>query len=188
MTTSAKLHLNLTPFIVASICVFAGIAGWKLVPDTQLYARHGLHLRPYPLASFPGAIAGLPGVILVSSVAAGICVYLLPAGRSRAIFLVLSGWYLLYPGMDAVGTAFILYMDRRNARWPILPVLLIHPVAALTTWPRLVSQYKYWLLAVLALSIAAVVYVGQVDTYDTTYRYFIPFFGLVAARLKAGNQ
>jgi hypothetical protein len=140
--------------------------------------------RPYPLASIPGAIGGLRAVILVSSTAAALCVYLIPQGRSRIIFLVFAGWYLLYPGMDAVGTACILLIDKYNLRWPFAIALLSHPVAALTTWPRFFSQYKYWLAAILLLSIAAIVYVGQVDTYDTTYRYLIPFIALLAVRLK----
>jgi hypothetical protein len=167
--------------VVTLAAIAAGFAGFKLVPDTDLYARHGLHLWPSPLGSLAGAIAGLPGLIYVSALAAGLLVLLVPRRRWR--FAALAGYWLMFPGVDALGAVFVLLMLRSRRRgWPSWSLAaLAHPVAALTSWPLLWRRDRLGVALVAVMTIAAIVGVGLYDGWTTTDRYALPLLGVACS-------
>lgn len=157
--------------------VFAGLSGFRLDPDSYTYAS-GV-LGPYSFAGgLIGRIGGMPALIGVSAAAAAALVYLLPTQRARLFFLLAGGVWLLYPGVDALGVLMIALMLRAPLRglWWLLAGI-VHPVAALVSWPLLrPGRWTLWLVG--ASSIACIVAVGLIDTFSTTSRYLLPLIYL----------
>jgi hypothetical protein len=170
--------------LFGGVCFLTGATGFALVPDTALYSRRGFHLWPSPLGDLLGTAAGRWGVVIGSAACAGLVVYLLPHPRARLLFVIAGGYWLLHPGVDAAGALAVLQLDRTDHRRWLVPAALVHPVAALASWPRaFIPSPRYALIGCGLCAFACVMVVGLVDTFDTTQRYVLPFVALLCARL-----
>lgn len=139
-----------------------GVSGFRLDPDSYNYA---------------GALGSMGALIALSAVSAFATVRLLPR-ETRWLFVAVSAWWCLFPGVDALGCVFVLYSLR--ARRPVvravfqLAALVAHPVAGMTTAPLLFRRSALALAATAALTTAAVLGVGVGDAFSTTDRYLMP--------------
>jgi hypothetical protein len=168
---------------MASLALVTGALGWKLVPDTALYSRRGFHLWPSPFGDLLGTMAGRWGVLVASAVAAGVVVYLLPAGVPRALFVLVAGYWFLHPGVDSLGVLAVLLLERTGRRRWIVQAACVHPVAALVAWPRAIGADRRYLYACAVCAAGCIIGVGLADTFDTTIRYALPALALACCRL-----
>jgi hypothetical protein len=175
------MKCKIAPILMFLVPLYTGYLGWALRPDTYTY-EHG-NLTHAPLTGLIGLLAGRNGIIIASALASGISTYLVPPGKSRAIFLLFAAYWFLHPGADAIGVMFILLYDRTNRRSLWVVALLAHPVAALTTIPRLFSSWQPWLVTSMFLAALSIYVVGSIDTYDTTSRYLLPVIALLTVRI-----
>jgi hypothetical protein len=166
---------------MGAFALLTGYLGWQLRPDTIMY-EHG-NLRHAPLTGLIGIIAGTNGIIIASAIAAAASVALIPSGAGRTIFVLFAGYWFLHPGADALGTMFVLLMDRTGERLFWIFAAFFHPVAGLTTITRLFPRWEPWLVVSFLVSLLTIYYVGTVDTYDTTVRYLIPAVALLSVRI-----
>jgi hypothetical protein len=164
-----------------ALATAAGVAGFRLVPDSELYARAGWHFWPSPLGGLAGTAAGMVGVIAMSAIAVAIAVQLVPA-RSRLLFAAVCAYWFAFPGVDALGLVFVLLMLRHPARARLgwLGAAAAHPVAAVTSAPLLWRRDELGVGLVAVLTIAAIVGVGLYDGFSTTDRYALPLVGTLA--------
>jgi hypothetical protein len=173
------------PVVAGLLALAAGEAGFRLVPDTALYARRGLHVWPSPLGGLAGSVFGIAGVIVLSAIAVTACVQLVPR-RRRLRFVVICAYWFAFPGVDALGLVFVLAAQRCRssaARAVLVTVAgLVHPVAALTSFPIVLKRQRLALAAVAIATAAAIVGVGLYDGWTTTDRYALPLVGLLLAR------
>jgi hypothetical protein len=167
------------------LALFAGMAGFALVPDTGLYARSGFHLWPAPLSNLGGVVAGHVGVVVLSALAAGACVWLLPPGRGRWLFAGASAYWFCFPGVDALGLLFVLLALRsRSSSSRFLSsgvAAAVHPVALLTSWPALLRRDALGLAGVAVCTAGVIVAVGLLDGFSTTDRYALPLLALACS-------
>src|SRR5262245_11234469 len=112
----------------AAITALAGALGFRLDPDSSSYA--GGELVPGALALWPiGCAGGMAAVVIVSAIAAGLCVELLPDTRARALFMGGGFVWLLFPGADALGVLGVALLARaararaRLALWTLVGLL-----------------------------------------------------------------
>jgi hypothetical protein len=177
-----------TVLLAGLLALLGGVAGFRLVPDSGLYARTGLHPWPSPLGGIAGSAGGMTGLIALSSISAGACVALMP-GRARGWFLAASSYWLLFPGVDALGLVFVLLLARSSAARAGVPAwigaALAHPVAALTSWPLLWRRDALGVATVAVMTAAAVVGVGLYDGFATTDRYALPLVGVLALGVRS---
>lgn len=162
--------------LVVAAVEAAGFAGFKLVPDTGIYA--GGSLWPAPLGGLAGQAGGLPALIFVSALAAGLLVLAMPTRRRRVLYALVCGYWFLFPGVDALGALAVLVATRTTTRGrraaAITVAGLAHPVAALTSAPLVAGRTRVALAGVAVLTGAAIVAVGLYDGWTTTDRYALP--------------
>jgi hypothetical protein len=157
---SANLHFKVDtflPLLAGSLAFAAGEVGFRLVPDSFTYARHGIYLRPYPLSWIPGYLGGMQGVIIANALAVIALLYVIPRGRGRKLMTFGGMFFFLFPGMDALGAFLIALVVRYRRRFPYVLALLIHPVAALTTAPVLYRRTPKGFLAAAVLVLGIIV-------------------------------
>src|SRR5581483_9005171 len=131
---AVRVNRSRVPALVGIAVALTGAAGFRLTPDSYLYARRGLHLWPSPLGGLAGTIDGMHGVILMSAVAAYLLVRQLE-GRARAVLVITCAYWLAFPGVDALGAlCVVLLVQRREPAWLAIGALA-HPVVALVAWP-----------------------------------------------------
>jgi hypothetical protein len=169
------------PILVGSAALLAGVVGFRLAPDSYLYARRGLHLWPSPLGDLSGALGGMPVVIAVSAIAGGLVVAAVSAGRNRALFVTASSWWLLFPGVDALGALAVVLLYKTGHKRYWLLAGLLHPVAALVSVPLLFRRDALGVALVAFCTVAAIVGVGLADVFSTTDRYLMPLLAVVLA-------
>lgn len=167
----------------ALLVVLASIAGFRLNPDTAIYAARGFHAWPAPLGRLAGTVGGLPGVVGLSAVSAAVCVLLIPAGARRWGFLLVASYWLLFPGVDAFGAALVLVLLRSRRRWLLPVVFAAHPVAALVGWPALIRRRELGLALCGLLTLAVVLGIAWWSgSTSSTDRYALPLVALLFAR------
>jgi hypothetical protein len=171
------------PITLATLALATGAYGWRLVPDTALYARRGLHLWPAPIGDLLGTAGGMWAVVIASGLAAGVVVAMVPAGAPRVLLLAGCGVWFLYPGVDALGVCGVLMFDRtRSLRWLVVAGL-VHPVAGIVGTARLLRDDAEAVVGALTLSVVCIVAVSIADTFDTTLRYLAPSLALACVHL-----
>jgi hypothetical protein len=132
--------------VTFGLVLVAGAIGFRLNPDSGIYASG--RLLPNSLAAgFAGRLGGMPLLVLVSAIAAAAVVYLLPDLRARLLFFGLGGFWLLFPGADALGVLGVAFMARRaraGLLWPLTGAF--HLVSALVTVSMLSKRFsRPWL-------------------------------------------
>jgi hypothetical protein len=177
----------LAPLLAAGIALAGGLTGFRLIPDTGLYERAGFHLWPAPLGGLAGTVAGATGVIVASAIAAALLVQLVPR-RRRLLVLGLSSYWLLFPGVDALGAALALMFVHSGRRGLWILSGLAHPVAALTTSPLLWRRDESGLILAAALTVATIAAVGLLDGFSTTDRYLLPVLAIALSGLARSSS
>jgi hypothetical protein len=173
------------PEAVGLLVLFAGLYGFRLHPDSFTYA--GGSIVPSPLGGLIGRVGGMPLLIAASSVAAALLVAWLPSDRSRLVFVGLGGFWLLFPGVDALGVVFVALALRSRRWW--FATLPVHLVAGLVTFPLLWRSRRPVLWAV-AIALAVVVVFAFRDRSGAPVwlhvvfmtRYLLPALYLAVAR------
>lgn len=181
--------------MVGTIVLFAGFSGYRLVPDSYTYARRGIHFTPYPLAWIPGAIAGINGVIVANAIAATLLVFLVSEPRVRTVFSIVTLYFLVFPGMDAIGALAIGAAIKYRSKLPAVVAFLIHPVSAIVSIPILVrfTVKTLALSAVISAFIIGAFVVDGITMHSSVspvshalylLRYTLPLIAALAVRTR----
>lgn len=190
---TVALYAAVSLAAAAWLACTAQYLGARLVPDTALYERRGVHLWPSPLGGLAGTIAGHLGVVTLAAIAAASCALLVCALRAQASAPLLSlpalacvpalFLWASWPSMDAPGAALVLLAVLTRRRTVGALSGLVHPVAGLMWAATLLSRRTglraSWLALGAAVFVALVV--GELDSFTTTDRYFLPGVLLWAA-------
>lgn len=177
--------------ITASVVTLAGAFGARLVPDTQHYADG--NLIPSPVGGMIGRVGGVPLLIAVSAISAGLIVGMLPTAKGRAIFLVFGGFWLLFPGVDAAGVLAMALVPRApKARLLYFPIVLFtHAIAAIAAFGVFIGRKRIELAILLPLLVAVAFTihgivlgdpVGPIEHAIYLTRYLLPAIWMIALR------
>lgn len=149
---------------------------------------------PSPIGGAIGLVGGMTLLIIVSALAAGASVALLPNFGSRVAFMT-GGWFwLLLPGVDALGVLLIglLARTRRRIFWfATLPVHAVAGIAAIGLVLRARVPILWGLIGIGAIMVGFTID-GEVRNLDVdvtatehllyTTRYLLPILWLGVAR------
>ena len=180
---SANLHFGRLPYAEFLLVLLAGLYGFRLRPDSYLYAA-GRLVPGSAAGGLIGIIGGMTFLITVSALAAAGCVALIPSTRGRLIFMALGGFWLLFPGVDALGVFCVGLAQRLGRRWWFVS-LPVHVVAGLTSVSLLWRSHRPAIWAALIASAVALVFtadsflrgdggVSAPEHLVYTTRYFLP--------------
>lgn len=158
----STMRRYILPALFTALCMACGLYGFRLVPDSSIYAS-GTYWR-YPLSNIPGIIGGMYGVIVFSSVCAGLLISTMPTIKRQCLLATACAGWLVFPGMDSAG-ALLCVLALKSNRAIAIPALLIHPISAITLLPIAIRRNAVTLAAsfsIVALIMASfIVYEGN---------------------------